>query len=268
MTALEAKKIQFFYNTFPVIDGISLSLNQGEFLGIIGPNGAGKSTMLRLLSGILKPKNGSVELFGINMSTQSHKTIARNIAFVPQETHFALNFTVEEIVSMGRYPYQRPFHHEDQEDRSAVGNALKVTNATDLRARTINSLSSGERQLVVVARSLAQSPKILLLDEPTSHLDLYHQHAIMELLERLNKEGISIAVVHHDLNLASLYCQNLILIHRGKVYAEGEPNELLNRRILKEVYGTDVTIVRHPEKNVPQIFLHTKGDHEDNNEKN
>jgi len=267
MTALQAKNIRFFYNTYPVIDDVSLSLNQGEFLGIIGPNGAGKSTMLRLLSGILRPKNGTVELFGISISNQSHKTIARNISFVPQETHFALNFTVEEIVSMGRYPYQRPFHREDQEDRNAVGNALKVTNTTELRTRTINSLSSGERQLIVIARSLAQSPKILLLDEPTSHLDLYHQHTIMELLERLNKEGIAIAVVHHDLNLASLYCQNLILIHRGKVYAEGAPNTLLNKRNLKEVYGTEVTIVHHPEKNVPQIFLHKKGDHEDNNEK-
>lgn len=268
MTALEARNIQFFYNTAPVIEDVSLSLNQGEFVGIIGPNGAGKSTMLRLLSGILKPKTGMVRLFGTDMSTQSHKTIARQVAFVPQETHFALNFNVEEIVSMGRYPYQHPFHREDHEDRSAVGKALKVTHATELRTRKINSLSSGERQLVVVARSLAQSPKILLLDEPTSHLDLYHQHAIMELLKTLNKDGMAIAVVHHDLNLASLYCQHLILMHRGKVYAEGEPNDLLNKRILNDVYGTEVTIVRHPEKNVPQVFLHTRGDHEGNNEDN
>jgi iron complex transport system ATP-binding protein len=255
MNALEAKNIQFYYDKTQIFDNISMSLSQGEFLGIIGPNGAGKSTMLRLLCGILRPKQGEIQLFGKNLREQSQRTVAQNIAFVPQETHFALNFSVEDVVLLGRYPYKRPFQPEDQEDHAAVEYALNAANVDQFRERPINSLSSGERQRAVIARALAQAPKILLLDEPTSHLDLHHQHTIMELLERLNKEGISIAIVHHDLNLASLYCKNLILIHEGKVYAEGKPADLLNKRMLKEVYGTEVTIVRHPEKNVPQIFL-------------
>jgi iron complex transport system ATP-binding protein len=228
MIAIKAKGIDFYYNSTQVIHNLSMLLRQGEFLGIIGPNGAGKSTLLRLLCGILRPKEGEIELFGTAMSAQSHKTIARQIAFVPED-------------------------------------ALEAADVAGLRARTINSLSSGERQLVVVARALAQSPKVMLLDEPTSHLDLHHQCTIMALLEKFNNKGISIAIVHHDLNLASLYCKNLILMHGGRVYAEGAPADLINKKILKEIYGTDVTIVTHPEKAVPQIFMQTKVQHEDNN---
>jgi iron complex transport system ATP-binding protein len=232
-----------------------MSLDQGAFLGIIGPNGAGKSTMLRLLCGILKPRQGTISLFGEELSSQSQKSIAQKIAFVPQETHFALDFSVQEIVQMGRYPYKRPFEREDHQDRSAIEEALRAAYVWDLRKRPINSLSSGERQRAVIARALAQLPKVLLLDEPTSHLDLHHQFAIMELLKKLNKQGISIAVVHHDLNLASLYCKSLILMHKGQIHTRGTPNELLNEDTIKQVYGTHVRIVRHPDKDVPQIFL-------------
>lgn len=255
MIALEARNIHFLYNTNRVIHDVSMSLGQGEFLGIIGPNGAGKSTMLRLLCAILKPKGGEISLFGRSLSDQSQKIIAQTIAFVPQETHFALDFSVEDIVQMGRYPYKRPFEREDRQDRSAVEHALRAAHVWELRKRLINSLSSGERQRAVIARALAQAPKILLLDEPTSHLDLHHQFAIMELLKKLNTQGISIAVIHHDLNLASLYCKRLVLMHGGRVYAEGTPTTLVNKDIIKQVYGTDVRIIRHPDKDVPQIFL-------------
>jgi iron complex transport system ATP-binding protein len=264
MIDLEAKNIHFCYDKTTIIENVSLSLNQAEFLGIIGPNGAGKSTMLRLLCGILKPKTGSIRLFGSELLNQSQKKIAQKIAFVPQETHFALDFTVEEIVGMGRYPYQRPFQREDPKDHAAIESALTAANVGTLRRRLVNTLSSGERQRVVIARALAQIPRILLLDEPTSHLDLHHQHVIMGLLKKLNAEGISIAVVHHDLNLASLYCERLILVHQGKIFAEGTPKDLLNQETLAEVYGTAVRIVRHPEKDVPQIFLRTDVNHEDN----
>ncbi len=255
MITLEAKNIQFLYNSNQVIHDVSMSLDQGAFLGIIGPNGAGKSTMLRLLCGILKPRRGTISLFGEDLSHQSQKSVAQKIAFVPQETHFALDFSVQDIVQMGRYPYKRPFEGEDERDRSAIEDALRAAHVWDLRKRPINSLSSGERQRAVIARALAQAPKILLLDEPTSHLDLHHQFAIMELLKKLNKQGISIAIVHHDLNLASLYCKSLFLMHKGKVYAQGTPNELLNEATIKQVYGTEVRIMRHPDKDVPQILL-------------
>jgi iron complex transport system ATP-binding protein len=265
MIALQAREIHFCYDKTQVIRGVSMSLKQGEFLGIIGPNGAGKSTMLRILCGILKPNQGTVELLGEELSNQSHKVIAQKIAFVPQETHFTLDFPVNDIVRMGRYPYQRPFQREDLADHSAVDYALEAANVAGLCKRPVNSLSSGERQRVVIARALAQSPSILLLDEPTSHLDLHHQFAIMELLKRLNADGISIAVVHHDLNLASLYCQNLVLMDNGTIHDEGKPNDLLNEKTLSDVYRADVKIVRHPDKDVPQIFLHTKAISEDSN---
>jgi len=266
MIDLEAKGIHFSYNKTKIIENVSMSLNHGEFLGIIGPNGAGKSTMLRLLCGILKPENGDIFLSGINLLNQPQKKIAQRIAFVPQETHFVLDFTVGEIVGMGRYPYQRPFQREDPKDHAAIEYALEAANVELLRRRLVNTLSSGERQRVVIARALAQDPRILLLDEPTSHLDLHHQYVIMGLLKKLNSEGISIAVVHHDLNLASLYCERLILMHEGRIFAEGKPNDLLNQKTLGAVYGTAVRIVRHPEKDVPQIFLHAEASHEDNHE--
>jgi len=258
MNALEITNIKFCYNMNQVIDGVSLALTQGEFLGIIGPNGAGKSTLLRLMCGILKPEQGEVRLFDTKLSVQTPKNLARHIAFVPQETHFALNFTVDDVVMMGRYPYQRPFGREDRKDLEARENAIAAAQVEHLRSRPVNSLSSGERQRVVIARALAQAPRILLLDEPTSHLDLHHQYAIMQLLKRLNTDGLTVVVVHHDLNLASLYCERLVLMHRGRIAATGKPKDLINAQTLIQVYGTTVRIVRHPDKDVPQIFLQAK----------
>jgi iron complex transport system ATP-binding protein len=258
MIALQTKNIDFGYDNIRVIEDLSLSVTQGEFLGVIGPNGAGKSTLLRLMCGILKPTNGEVLLFGTRLSTRTQRKIAQKIAFVPQETHFTLNFSVEEVVMTGRYPYQRPFAREKKADFDAVNDAINAAAVESLRKRPVNSLSSGERQRVVIARALAQSPDLLLLDEPTSHLDLHHQYSIMELLKGLNANGLTIAVVHHDLNLASLYCKRLLLLHRGRIEAAGTPAELIKRDILNRVYGTDVRIVRHPDKDVPQIFLHTE----------
>jgi len=258
MIALETKGLSFNYDTSRVIDNVSLSMVQGEFLGIIGPNGAGKSTLLRLMCGILKPRSGEILLFGKRLFEQPQKTIAQQIAFVPQETHFALNFTVEDVVMMGRYPYQRAFAREARIDFETVDQAIAAARVELLGKRPVNSLSSGERQRVVIARALAQAPRILLLDEPTSHLDLHHQHRIMELLQKSNAQGLSIAVVHHDLNLASLFCERLVLMHNGRIHAQGAPNELINQKTLNEVYGAKVRIVKHPDKDVPQIFLHTE----------
>ncbi len=260
MKALEAKNITFSYNTTAIIKDITLSLEQGEFLGIIGPNGAGKSTMLRILCGILEPQSGNVLILNKNIRDIDRKNRAQKISFVPQETHFALNFLVEDVVLLGRYPYLSPFQREQREDIEAVEHALAYANVMEFRKRPINSLSSGERQRVVLARALVQQPEILLLDEPTSHLDLHHQYAIMELLRKLNAERLSIITVNHDLNLASLYCQRLVLMHEGTIFSEGSPQSLINGKTLKQVYKTDVKIIKHPLKDVPQIFLNPKGE--------
>jgi iron complex transport system ATP-binding protein len=260
MKAIEVKNIQFSYDTEDVIKDVSFALHQGEFLGIIGPNGAGKSTILRLVCRILTPQVGSVLIFDKNLTTIHRKILAQQIAFVPQETYFALNFSVEHILIMGRYPYLGVFQREGRKDIEAVEYALEQADVTKFRKRPINSLSSGERQRVVIARALAQQPKILLLDEPTSHLDLHHQFAIMELLKKLNTLGISIIIVNHDLNLASLYCQRLLLMQEGTIYADGTPKSLINEKTLRDVYGTSVKIIKHPDRDVPQIFLHPQGE--------
>ena len=264
MAVIEAHNIHFAYNTEDVLCDVSVTIEQSAFLAIIGPNGAGKSTLLRILGGILRPRQGIVCMFGQSINAVERKKRAQHIAFVPQETHFASDFSVEEIVAMGRYPYLGAFQREQKTDRQAIEHALEYTETQQFRLRPINSLSSGERQRVVLARALAQQPKILLLDEPTSHLDLRHQHAIMEMLTRLNTEGLTVIIVHHDLNLAGLYCEHLLLMNEGAVYAEGTPHTLLRQTVLHEVYKTDVTVVQHPHKNIPQIFLRPKGEtHED-----
>ena len=255
MKAIEIKNIKFSYDTDEVIKDVSLILEQGEFLGVIGPNGAGKSTILRILCGILRPKQGKVLIFNKDIETISQKALAQQVGFVPQETPFALNFLVEDIIHMGRYPYLHPFQKEGEKDNDAVEHALQSADVLNFRKRPINSLSSGERQRVVIARSLAQEPKILLLDEPTSHLDIHHQYAIMELLKKLNSQGISIIIINHDLNLASLYCQRLILMHQGKIHSVGSPHALINEKIIKEVYGTQIKVILHPDKRIPQILL-------------
>ncbi len=255
MKSIVANTISFSYNDDAVLKNITLDITEGDFVGIIGPNGAGKSTLLRIICRILRPQHGTVLLFGDDIAQMHGKQIARYLAFVPQETYFSLNFTVGDVVRMGRYPYLSPFQRERCDDRDAVDRALHAANVHMFRNRQVNSLSSGERQRVVIARALAQAPRILLLDEPTSHLDLHHQHAIMDLLASLNNEGMSILVVNHDLNLASLYCRRLVLLHEGSVFAQGAPGSIINEQILKQIYQTDVTILQHPQKNVPQIFL-------------
>jgi iron complex transport system ATP-binding protein len=260
MNAVTVAKVHFSYRREEVLTNITFNIKKGDFLGIIGPNGAGKSTILRIICNILKPSNGKIIIFDQDINCIPRKIIARKIAFVPQETYFALDFTVEEIVMMGRYPYLSAFQKERSEDLNACEHALNHADLMDFKDRLINSLSSGERQRVVLARALAQEPDILLLDEPTSHLDLHHQYAIMELLKKLNNQGISIVIVNHDLNLASLYCQRLVLMHQGEIIDQGRPKDIITKKTLRHVYRTEVDIMEHPYQDVPYILLRPKGD--------
>jgi iron complex transport system ATP-binding protein len=255
MNAIEAVNLKYSYGAQEVLHDISLRIRQGEFVSIIGPNGAGKSTLLRLLCRLLESQSGKITLLGKDIGNLHHLEIARQVGFVAQETHFSLNFTVKDVVRMGRYPHLRPFQRETSEDREAVAQALEYAQVGDLLMRPVNSLSSGERQRVVIARVLAQKPGIVLLDEPTSHLDLHHQHAIMELLQKLNRESLSIAVVQHDLNLASLYAERLVLMHEGRIHADGSPGAIINEKMLTEVYKIPVKVITHPEKKIPQVLF-------------
>lgn len=269
MHALKTENITFAYNhSAIVLKDINLTITQGEFLGIIGPNGAGKSTLLKILCAILKPQQGIIHIFEKPLQQMTHKERATLIAFVPQETHFTLNFTVEEIVNLGRYPYLKPFQKLGSQDQAAIEQALTDADVIEFRHRPINSLSSGERQRVVLARALAQKPQILMLDEPTSHLDLHHQYRIMELLATLNQTGLTIIIVHHDLNLTSLFCRQIIIMHQGAIFAQGPVRKLINEQILKKIYNLDLQVIKTPQTNLPQILFkpHISG-YEDNNKK-
>lgn len=255
MNAIETKELNFSYNGEAVIKNLTCAIRQGEFLGIIGPNGAGKSTLLRLFCRMLKARSGRIAVFERDINTYSSRGLARQIGFVPQETIFSLNFTVEEIVLMGRYPHLKAFERAGVSDRQVMEQAMADAGIDSFRQRPVNDLSSGERQRVVLARALCQQPKILLCDEPTSHLDLRHQAGIMDLLKKLNDQGLSIIMVNHDLNLTSRCCRRLLLMARGTIRADGPAEELINESLLREVYQTELRVIRHPDQNVPQVLL-------------
>ncbi|MEO0138068.1 MAG: ABC transporter ATP-binding protein [candidate division WOR-3 bacterium] len=254
MKAIELNNLSFSYNQRPVLKSVNLIIEKGEFVSIIGPNGAGKSTLLRVIAGILKNFSGEVQIFDQNIKDLKSKVLARILSFVPQETHFLHNYSVGDIVLMGRYPYLEPFQRLSREDLKAVDWAMEKTNIKDLQTRPVNSLSSGERQMVVISRALAQRPQILLLDEPTSHLDIQHQIKIMDLLKDLNKDGMTILMVNHDLNLAAQFSEKLIMFYQGTIYKWGKPSEIIKPETIRDVYGVEVEIIIHPVKNTPQIF--------------
>ncbi|HIE06378.1 MAG TPA: ABC transporter ATP-binding protein [bacterium (Candidatus Stahlbacteria)] len=249
------KNLTFSYFDHPVINDISFSIEKGDFVGIIGPNGAGKSTLLRLLANILKGQSGSIQIDGRDLDSFRREDLARLVGFIPQETHFSLNFRVFDVILQGRYPHLGFFKIEDLNDNRIVDEAIQRTRISHLSDKQILDISSGERQMVVITRAVAQRPEILLLDEPTSFLDIKHQVEIMNLLKDLNREGITIIVVVHDLNLAGLFCGRLLLINQGRIAASGSPAEIITPEMIKKIYGVDVVGVNHPTAGLPQILL-------------
>ena len=199
-----------------MLNGISLAIDRGEIAGIIGPNGSGKTTLLKLLSKVLKQESGSIRLMGRDLASMKHKEIARIVGVVPQGTSIAFSFTVREVVLMGRSPHLGILQMEQEADLKIADNAMGLTDTLELADRNIDELSGGECQRVIIARALAQEPKIMLLDEPTSYLDINHQLEIFDLIKRLNKErDLTVVIVSHDLNMAAEYCDRLILLKDG-----------------------------------------------------
>lgn len=253
---LEAKNIVHKYDEKEVLKNISIEVEEKEFLGVIGPNGSGKTTLLKVLSRGIKQTSGEILFKGKNILTLRTKYLATNIAIVPQEEAIIFPFTVFEIVMMGRAPYIRRFSWETRSDIDIAEKSMKLADVLHLKNRLINELSSGERQRAIIARGLAQKPKVLLLDEPTSHLDINHQIEIFNLLKRLNEEElITIVVVSHDINLASKYCRRLILLKNGKIFKQGNVNKVVTKQNIKNVYSIDIKLIKNPETNTPNILL-------------
>ncbi|MGH7277937.1 MAG: ABC transporter ATP-binding protein [Candidatus Rokuibacteriota bacterium] len=230
------------------VSGLSLTVAPGEILGVIGPNSAGKTTLIRLLTGVVRPAGGGVFLEGRPLAALSPWHLARMVAVVPQEMPQSFPFTVEQLVLMGRYPHAPARFFEDADDRAVAQEAMAATGVLDLAEAPVEGLSGGERQRVVLARALAQRPRLLVLDEPTAHLDLRYQVESVALLRRVNRErGVAILLVSHDLGLAAELSDRLLLMSEGRVAREGTPEHVLDEAALETVYGCRVIV----EKNRP-----------------
>lgn len=244
------------YYKVTVIKDICLEVKRGDFLGIIGPNGSGKTTLLRLMSKALFPQNGRIAFRGKDIAGMDLKDFAQLTAFVAQDTVINFSFTVLEIVLMGRIPHLKRLQLEAKEDYLIAEKALFLTDTLHLKDKKIDELSSGERQRVIIAKALAQEPLLLFLDEPTSHLDIGHQIQIMDLLKKLNRQNnLSIVMVLHDLNLASEYCNRLVLLNEGSIFKDGSPREVLTYQNIEAVYKTVVVVNNNPINSKPYVVL-------------
>jgi iron complex transport system ATP-binding protein len=252
---LQAIDISFSYRRYGrgstagdrrVLHDVSLSVTAGDLVGILGPNGSGKSTLLNILAGGLLPQHGSVRLDDRAMTDWSRRDIARRLAIVPQDTHAPFDFTVLDIVLMGRFPHLGTFALEGPEDLAIARRALNATGTAALETRAFNTLSGGEKQRAVIASALAQSPRLLLLDEPTASLDIGHQLEVQALLERLNGgSGVTMVLSTHDLNLAAALCRRLVLLKDGGVLTSGPTADVLTPGAVRALYGVDADVERH-----------------------
>lgn len=265
-TLLAAQQVDFAYGERTVLHGADIALLAGDLVALVGPNGSGKTTLLKLLCGILAPKAGRVTWNGSNLGALKRRILAQQIALVPQELNIPFAFTVSEIVGLGRTPHMRPLSGESRRDRLAVTQALELTETRGLADRFFGELSGGEQQRVALAMALAQiadsvldsgGPSVLLLDEPTVHLDINHQIEILELIHKLNRErGLTVLATMHDLNLASLYFDRLILLNEGRIVTDGTPQAVLSKERVENVFHTGVLVQPHPTlAHVPHIVL-------------
>ncbi|MBU1869291.1 MAG: ABC transporter ATP-binding protein [Candidatus Omnitrophica bacterium] len=253
---LKIKNLSGGYGQDLVIKDISFNVKKGDFLGIIGPNGSGKSTLLRLMTRVLLPKSGRAIYEGRDISLIPLKEFSKKVSFVSQETVINFSFLVSEIVLMGRIPHLARLQFEGKRDFEIAQNALELTDTAHLKEKEINALSAGERQRVIIAKALAQEPILLFLDEPTSHLDIGHQIQMLNLLKKLNHEkNLTIVMVLHDLNLASEYCNRILLLNEGRIYKEGAPREVLTYQNIEAVYKTVVVVNDNPISSKPYVIL-------------
>ena len=255
MGALYVKNVVSGYAGKAVIRDVSFTAAEGEFIGIIGPNGAGKSTLMRTISRVLRPDSGSISIGSKDIFSMPQKDFARSVAFVSSDPAVVFPFTALEVVMMGRFPYIRMFGSESREDIEAVERAVAATDCGAVVSRPIDRLSAGERQRVLIAKALAQEPGLMLLDEPTSHLDISHQVQVLDILKGLSAGKITVIAVLHDLNLAAEYCDRLVLISGGAVRSTGTPAEVLDYRIIEEVYNTVVVVRENPVSGKPYVLL-------------
>ena len=254
-TLLESKGTSFRYGGSFVLNDINFSIRAGDFVALMGPNGSGKTTLLKTILGIVSPIKGEVLLDGKPILSYKAKDRAKKLGYVSQEPTFSFPLTVGELVALGRYAYSNRFK-ETPEDEMVVEEALRLTGSLSLKEKRFTSLSGGERQKVLIARVLAQTSQLLLMDEPTSHLDIYFQLQILETLKRICQEKhLTIVAVLHDLNLISLFADKALLLKSGELVAFGRVEDVVNEKILAETFGVNVVVKKEVEHETQYFFL-------------
>lgn len=260
MSALEARSLALSYGGNYIFKDLNLSIPKGKITVFIGSNGCGKSTLLRSMARLLKPQKGSIVLDGNNIAMLPTKEVAKQLAILPQGPTAPEGLTVLQLVKQGRYPYQNWLQQWSSEDERMVRTALKETRLTDLAERTVDSLSGGQRQRAWIAMTLAQGTDIILLDEPTTYLDLAHQIEVLDLLYDLNvQENRTIVMVLHDINLACRYAHNIVAIKEQRIYSEGKPEEIVTDEMIESVFDMKCDIIPDPIFGTPLCIPYGKG---------
>jgi len=242
------------YDDRSVLNGLTFSINPGEFFIVIGPNGSGKTTLVKVISGLLKLQHGNIRIMGKDIRTYSRKAMARRVAYVPQLFDIDFPFTVADVVLLGRSPHLGIFGLESTKDIELARQAMSFTEVAHLADRRMDQISGGERQRALIARAICQEPEIIVLDEPTASLDIAHQLRVMDLMEKMKKEkNTTVIMVSHDINLAAMYADTLLMIHRGEAVKCGKPAEVLTYQSLESVYGCALLVDDNPLGNKPRV---------------
>ena len=260
MIKLEAQNLSIAYGHSVVVDGVTFEVMPGEMVGLIGPNGSGKSTLIKALSHVVPPSAGRILLGGRDIGGIARAELARLVGVVPQMPLLPSTFTAFEIVLMGRNPHLGLFQRESARDMEIAWQSMGRTNTRRFAERKVGELSGGEIQRIVIARVLAQQPQSILLDEPTSNLDINHQVEVLDLIKNLcRQDSLTVIITLHDLNLAAQYCDRLILLNKGRVHAQGKPAEVIDERNVADVYGAAGCVYAHPANGLPTVLLQAGG---------
>ena len=248
---VKAEDIKLSYGAEAILKGVSMEAGNREFVGLIGPNGSGKSTLLKCVYRVLSPDKGAVFLDGKPLKDMNYKTSARSLGVVAQHNYYNFDFSVREVVLMGRSPHKKALERDNAEDYAIVAEALKTVGMADFADRSFSTLSGGEQQRVIRARALAQQPPCLILDEPTNHLDITHQLQLLKIVKKLDATVISAI---HDLNIAAMFCDRIYVLKNGEIVAQGTPREVLTRELIREIYEVESDIVEDSKGNMHILF--------------